>query len=59
MDPTIEQSCRDAFRELSSGKQEYTDLWAEFTTASIATNKKMLELMHIHQDYDIGESFYE
>lgn len=58
-DPTIEQVCRDAFRALSDGNPEYTKLWAEFTTASIATNKKMLELMHIHQDYDIGESFYE
>ncbi len=59
VDPSIEQSCRDAFRELSSGNPAYTDLWVEFTTASIATNKKILELMHIHQDYDIGESFYE
>jgi arginyl-tRNA synthetase len=58
-DPSIEQFCRDAFRELSNGKKEYTDLWVQFTTASIATNKKILELMHIHQDYDIGESFYE
>jgi arginyl-tRNA synthetase len=58
-DERIEQACRDAFRELSLGNKEYTSLWAEFTTASIATNKKMLELMHIHQDYDIGESYYE
>ena len=58
-DSTIEQECRDAFRKLSDGDNEYTKLWAEFTTASISTNKKMLQLMHIHQDYDIGESFYE
>jgi len=58
-DPAVEQSTRDAFRELSRGNPAYTRIWADFTTASIATNKKILELMHIHQDYDIGESFYE
>lgn len=55
----IEQDCRDAFRELSNWNPEYTKLWAEFTKASIETNKKMLTLMHIYQDYDIWESFYE
>lgn len=58
-DEKIEQECRDAFRELSNGNPEYTETWKQFTAATIATNKQILELMHIHQDYDIGESFYE
>jgi arginyl-tRNA synthetase len=57
--PDIEQSCRDAFRELANGNPEYTTLWATFTRASITTAKHMLQMMHIKQDYDIGESFYE
>lgn len=52
-DPAVEQECRDAFRELANGNPEYTALWAKFTSASIETNKKILESMHIHQDYDI------
>ena len=57
--PDIEQACRDAFRELASGNEEYTTMWATFTRASIITAKHMLQMMHIKQDYDIGESFYE
>ena len=59
IDNGIEQECRDAFRHLSHGDKNYTDLWVKFTTATIATTKSMLQMMHIHQDYDIGESFYE
>lgn len=58
-DEKVEQECRDAFRELSNWNPEYTAIWSRFTTATISTNKKILELMHIHQDFDIGESFYE
>lgn len=57
--PEIEQECRDAFRELSSGNPEYTALWSHFTQASIATANSMLFMMHVKQDYDVGESFYE
>lgn len=58
-DETVAEETRTAFRELSNGNPEYTKIWAEFTNATISTNKKILEMMHIHQDYDIGESFYE
>ena len=58
-DESVAEEARIAFRELSNGNKEYTKMWAEFTGATIATNKKILEMMHIHQDYDIGESFYE
>jgi arginyl-tRNA synthetase len=58
-DPAVEQTCRDAFRALSDGNTEYTELWARFTRASITTAKKMLSLMHVKQDFDVGESFYE
>lgn len=58
-DEKVAEETRVAFRELSNGNPEYTKIWAEFTNATISTNKKILELMHIHQDFDIGESFYE
>ena len=58
-DKSVEQACRDAFKKLSEGDAEYVKIWADFTTATISTNKKILKLMHIHQDFDIGESFYE
>lgn len=58
-DEAVAEEARIAFRELSHGNKDYTKMWAEFTSATIATNKKILEMMHIAQDYDIGESFYE
>lgn len=58
-DASIEEETRNAFRELSNGNQEFIAIWQQFTTATIATNKKILDMMHISQDYDIGESFYE
>ncbi len=58
-DEAVAEQTRVAFRELSNGNPEYTTIWAKFTDASINTNKKILQMMHIHQDYDIGESFYE
>lgn len=58
-DESVAEETRRAFRELSNGNPEYTNLWSKFTSATISTNKKILELMHIHQDFDIGESFYE
>lgn len=58
-DEAVAEEARVVFRELSNGNPEYTKTWAKFTDASINTNKKILNLMHIHQDFDIGESFYE
>lgn len=58
-DEAVAEEARTAFRELSNGNPEYTTMWSKFTNATISTNKKILELMHIHQDFDIGESFYE
>ncbi|PID84112.1 arginine--tRNA ligase [Candidatus Gracilibacteria bacterium] len=58
-DESIQKQCRDAFKELSNGNPEYTALWARFTEATIHTAGEMLRMMHIHQDYDVGESFYE
>lgn len=55
----VAEEARNAFKELSEWNPEYTQMWHHFTTATISTNKKILELMHIHQDCDVGESFYE
>lgn len=55
----VAEQCRETFRELSQGNPEYIALWKKFTTATISTNAKILDLMHIHQDVNIGESFYE
>lgn len=58
-DSSIEDQTRLAFKKLSEGDSYYTNLWSEFTKATIKTNTEILNRMHIHQDYDIGESFYE
>lgn len=34
-------------------------LWGEFTSVSLRAMNKILELIHVIPDYDIGESFYE
>lgn len=34
-------------------------LWGEFTSVSLGAMNKILELIHVVPDYDIGESFYE
>ena len=57
--PEVEQECRDAFKKLSEGDHTSVELWKSFTAMTIETMKRILSVMHIHQDYDIGESFYE
>lgn len=58
-DPEVEQYCRDEFKKLSEWDGESMKLWGEFTSVSLKSMNKILKLIHVLPDYDIGESFYE
>lgn len=58
-DLIIEEECRNEFKKLSSGDSENMTLWAKFTKESLWDMQKTINLLHVHPDVSIGESFYE
>lgn len=58
-DPQVEQECRDAFVRLSQGEDEYVALWREFTDYTIEEIGRMLGIIGVEREFDIGEGFYE
>lgn len=58
-DETLEEKARNEFKLLSHGNEESKKLWAEFTSYSIKAMNMQLARLHVHSDYNIGESFYE
>lgn len=58
-DESIEEYCREEFKKLSQGDPENMRLWGEFTCVSLDAMNRILALIHVVPDYDIGESFYE
>ena len=52
------ESGRQRFRELEAWKPEIVDLWQEMVSWSLSDFEKFYDLLGIHQDYVIWESFY-
>ncbi|MBP8016634.1 arginine--tRNA ligase, partial [Candidatus Gracilibacteria bacterium] len=58
-DKDVEEIARNEFKKLSNGDEENIKLWKEFVSYSLSAMSKILELLNVKADYDIGESFYE
>lgn len=56
-DPSVDQECRDAFVRLSNGEEAYVALWREFTDYTIQEIDRMLSIIGVEREFDIGESF--
>lgn len=54
-----ESWAREEFKKLSKGDPENVELWKQFTAISISEIEKKLDLLNVHANYNIGESFYE
>ncbi|NRH21145.1 arginine--tRNA ligase [Candidatus Gracilibacteria bacterium] len=54
-----ESGAREEFKKLSKGDPENVELWKQFTAISISEIEKKLDLLNVHANYNIGESFYE
>ncbi len=57
--PELEEQTRIEFKKLSEWDPENVELWKTFTGISIIEIEKKLDLLNVHANYNIGESFYE
>jgi arginyl-tRNA synthetase len=58
-DDILDQECRDEFKKLSEWDPENMRLWSRFTKESLENMQRTIDLLHVHPDVAIGESFYE
>jgi arginyl-tRNA synthetase len=54
-----ESGARIEFKKITEWDLENIKLWKKFTAISLSEIEKKLELLNVHADYNIGESFYE
>ncbi len=57
-DPALEERGRAEFRKLEQGDVENTQVWQRFIDYSMADFNRIYEMLHVHFDYNTGESFY-
>ncbi|MEZ0180029.1 arginine--tRNA ligase ['Camptotheca acuminata' phytoplasma] len=57
-DKSLEDEAREIFRLLENKDPEITDLWNWFKKISLEEFKKIYDLLDIHFDHYIGESFF-
>ena len=55
----FEQDAREEFKKITQWDNENINLWKRFTSISITEIEKKLDLLNVHANYNIGESFYE
>ncbi|MBF8277547.1 MAG: arginine--tRNA ligase [Candidatus Brocadiaceae bacterium] len=56
--PLLEGEAREWFKKLEAGDQEARDLWQRFKDISLREFQKIYEMLGIHFDAFVGESFY-
>lgn len=57
-DPKIDDEAREWFKKLETGDKEATEIWKWFSAVSLKEFNKIYDLLGIHFDEMLGESFY-
>lgn len=57
-DPTLEDEARVWFKKLEEGDSEARELWQHFKDISLKEFEKIYDMLGIHFDAFVGESFY-
>lgn len=57
-EPEVLEVCRQTFKKLEDGDEECVKLWEKFKDISMGEFYKIYELLDVHFDHIIGESFY-
>lgn len=56
--PTLEDEAREWFKKLEAGNPEAKELWQHFKDVSLKEFQKIYDMLGIHFDAFVGESFY-
>lgn len=57
-DPSLEDEAREWFKKLESGDPEAKNIWQHFKDISLKEFQKIYDMLGIHFDAFVGESFY-
>lgn len=56
--PELEDQGRSCFKRLEEGDAEYQKIWKSFVDISMEEYKRLFDLLNVHHDLNLGESFY-
>lgn len=58
-DPTLDDEARASFKRLEDGKEKERTMWQQLVDGSMKEFNSLYDLLGVHIDEAIGESFYE
>lgn len=57
-DESVLEACRDNFKKLEDGDEYCTEIWKKFKELSLKEFQRIYDILDVHFDYNLGESFY-